>query len=66
MGILFDALIFITRDVVCDKRQKPEYKQLLDDLKDRRRYWKWEEPLGRARRTRFGIGYGFGVRQTVE
>jgi hypothetical protein len=43
-------------------------KQLLDVLKERRRYWKLkEEALDRnVRRTRLGRGYGPVVRQTTE
>jgi hypothetical protein len=43
-------------------------KQLLDDLKERRRYWKLkEEALDRTMwRTRFGRVYGPVVRQTTE
>jgi hypothetical protein len=43
-------------------------KQLLDDLKEKRRYWKLkEEELDRTKwRTRFGRGYGPVVRQTTE
>jgi hypothetical protein len=43
-------------------------KQLLDDLKEQRRYWKLKaEALDRTLwRTRFGIGYGPFVRQTTE
>jgi hypothetical protein len=43
-------------------------KQLLDDLKEKRRYWKMkEEALDRTLwRTRFGRGYGPVVRQTTE
>jgi hypothetical protein len=43
-------------------------KQLLDDLKKTRRYWKLkEEALDRiVWRTRFGRGYGPVVRQTAE
>jgi hypothetical protein len=43
-------------------------KQLLDDLKEKRRYWKLkEEALDRTLwRTRFGRGYGPVVRQTAE
>jgi hypothetical protein len=43
-------------------------KQLLDDLKKKRRYWKLkEETLDRTLwRTRFGGGYGPVVRQTTE
>jgi hypothetical protein len=43
-------------------------KQLLDDLKEKRRYWKFkEEALDRSLwRTHFGRGYGPVVRQTAE
>jgi hypothetical protein len=43
-------------------------KQLLDDLKGKRRYWKLkEEALDRTQwRTRFGKGCGPVVRQTTE
>jgi hypothetical protein len=43
-------------------------KQLLDDLKEKRRYWKLkEEELDRTQwRTRFGRDYGPVVRQTTE
>jgi hypothetical protein len=43
-------------------------KQLLDDLKEKRGYWKMkEEALDRTLwRTRFGRGYGPVVRQTTE
>jgi hypothetical protein len=43
-------------------------KQLLDDLKEKRRYWKLkEEALDRTLwRNRFGRGYGPVVRQTAE
>jgi hypothetical protein len=43
-------------------------KQLLNDLKEKRIYWKLkEEPLDRTLwRTRFGRGYGPVVRQTAE
>jgi hypothetical protein len=42
-------------------------KQLLDDLKEKRRYWKLKaEPLDRTVwRTRFGRDYGPVVRQTA-
>jgi hypothetical protein len=42
-------------------------KQLLDDLKEKKRYWKLkEEALDRTVwRTRFGRGYGPVVRQTT-
>jgi hypothetical protein len=44
------------------------YKQLLDDLKEKKRYWKLEEEaLDRTLwRARFGRGYGPVVRQTAE
>jgi hypothetical protein len=43
-------------------------KQLLDGLKEKRRYWKLkEEALDRSLwRTGFGRGYGPVVRQTAE
>jgi hypothetical protein len=43
-------------------------KQLLDDLKEKRRYWKLkEEELDHTVwRTRFGRGYGPVVRETAE
>jgi hypothetical protein len=43
-------------------------KQLLDDLKEKRRYWKLkEEALDRTFwRSRFGRGYEPVVRQTAE
>jgi hypothetical protein len=43
-------------------------KQLLDDLKEKKRYWKLKEAaLDRTLwRTRFGRGYGPIVRQTTE
>jgi hypothetical protein len=49
-------------------RQGRRCKQLLDDLKEKRRYWKLkEEVLDRTLwRTRFGRGYGPFARQTTE
>jgi hypothetical protein len=49
-------------------RQGRRRKQLLDDLKEKKRYWKLkEEALDRTLwRTRFGGGYGPVVRQTTE
>jgi hypothetical protein len=49
-------------------RQGRMRKQLLDDLKEKRRYWKLkEEAVDRSlSRTRFGRGYGPVVRQTTE
>jgi hypothetical protein len=48
----------------CGKR----LKQLLDELKDKRGYWKWKkealDPI--MWRTRFGISYRPIVRQTTE
>jgi hypothetical protein len=43
-------------------------KQLLDDLEEKRRYWKLkEEALDQTlRRTHFARGYGPVVRQTTE
>ena len=48
------------------ERRGIRHKQLLDDLKERRKYWKWTEdvqahPLWR---TCFGRGYGPVVTQT--
>jgi hypothetical protein len=50
------------------KRRGRECQQLLDDLKENRRYWKLkEESLDHTVwRTRFGRGYGPDVRQTAE
>jgi hypothetical protein len=50
------------------ERRGRRRKQLLDDLKEKRRYCKLkEETLDRNLwRTRFGRGYGPVVRQTVE
>ena len=48
-------------------RRGGRLKQLLDDLKENRGYWKLkEEALDRTLRTRFGRGYGPLVRQTAE
>jgi hypothetical protein len=50
------------------RRRGRRRKQLLDDLKEKRRYWTLkEEALDRTVwRTRFGRGYGPVVRQTAE
>jgi hypothetical protein len=50
------------------ERRGRRRKQLLDDLKEKRGYWKSkEEALDRTLwRTRFGRGYGPVVRQTTE
>ena len=49
-------------------RQGERHKQLLDDLKETRGYWKLktEAPDRTVWRTRFGRGYGPDVRQTME
>jgi hypothetical protein len=49
-------------------RRRKRRKQLPNDLKEKRRYWKLkEEALDRtAWRTRFARGYGHFVRQTTE
>jgi hypothetical protein len=49
-------------------RRGRRHKQLLDDLKEKKIYWKLkEEALDRTVwRTRFGRGYGPVVRQTTE
>jgi hypothetical protein len=41
-------------------------KQLLDDLKEKRRYWKLKALDRTLWRTRFGRGYGPVLRQTTE
>jgi hypothetical protein len=53
---------------VTGRRRRRRRKQLLDDLKGMRRYWKLkDEALDRTLwRTRFGRGYGPVVRQTTE
>jgi hypothetical protein len=50
------------------ERRGRRRKQLLNDLKEKRRYWKLKEDvLDRTLwRTRFGRGYGPVVRQTAE
>jgi hypothetical protein len=50
------------------ERRERRRKQLLDDLKGQRRYWKLkDEALDRTLwRTRFGRGYGPVVRQTTD
>jgi hypothetical protein len=49
-------------------RQGRRCKQLVDDLKKKRRYWKLKEEALDCTlwRTRFGRGYGPVVRQTTE
>jgi hypothetical protein len=49
-------------------RRENRRKQLLDDLKEKRRYWKLkEDALDRIIcRIRLGRGYGPVVRQTME
>jgi hypothetical protein len=44
------------------------HKQLLDDLKEKKRYWKLKEEALDCTlwRTRFGRGYGPVIRQTTE
>jgi lauroyl/myristoyl acyltransferase len=58
------------RDVKIEvtRRGGKRSKQLVDELKEKRRYWKLkEEALDRTlQRTRFGRGYGPVVRQTAE
>jgi hypothetical protein len=50
------------------ERRGSKRKQLLDDLKEKRRYWKLkEEALDRTQwRTRFGRGYGPIIKQARE
>jgi hypothetical protein len=54
--------------IVVTRRRGRRRKQLLDDLKEKRGYWKLkEEALDRTLwRTRFGRDYGSVVRQTTE
>jgi hypothetical protein len=49
-------------------RRARRRKQLLDDLEEKRRYWKVKEEVldGTMWRTRFGRGYGPVVRQSTE
>jgi hypothetical protein len=49
-------------------RRGSRRKQLLDDLKEKKSYWKLEEEALDLTlwRTRFGRGYGPVVRQTIE
>jgi hypothetical protein len=57
-----------TGKVGSDRKRGRIHKQLLDDLKEKKGYWKFkEESLDRALwRTRFGEGYGSFVRQLTE
>jgi replicative superfamily II helicase len=52
----------------CFLKHVSRRKQLLDDLKEKRRYWKWKEEALDCTlwRTHFGRGYGRVVRQTTE
>ena len=49
-------------------RRRKRRKQLLEDLKESRRYWKWkiEAPDRTVWRSRCERGYGPVIRQTVE
>jgi hypothetical protein len=49
-------------------RWRSRHKRLLDDLTEKRRYWKLKkEALDRpVRRTHFGRSYRPGIRQTIE
>jgi hypothetical protein len=49
-------------------RQERRRKQLLDDLKGKKEYWKFKaEAIGRSMwRTHFGRGYGAVVKQAIE
>ena len=50
-----------------DLKTKKKTKQLLDDLEERRRYWKLKEKTLDCTlwRTRFGGGYGLVMRQVT-
>jgi hypothetical protein len=58
----------LERRIEMTGRRGRRLKQLLDDLKEKRRYWTLkEEAFHRTLwRTRFGRGYGPVVRQTTE
>jgi hypothetical protein len=58
----------LERRIEMTGRRGRRRKQLLDDIKEKRRYWKLkEEALDRTPwRTRFGREYGPVVRQTTE
>jgi hypothetical protein len=58
----------IERRIEMTGRRGGRRKKVLDDLKDKRGFWKLkEEALDRTMwRTRFGRGYGPVVRQTTE
>jgi hypothetical protein len=49
-------------------RRERRRKQLLDDLKEKRKYWKLKEEAldSTLWRTRFGRGFGPVVRETTE
>jgi hypothetical protein len=61
-------LVDVNERIEMKERRGRRRKQLLDDLKEKRIYWKLkEEALDRTLwRTRFGRGYGPVVRQTAE
>jgi hypothetical protein len=48
-------------------RRGRRHKQLLDDIREKQRYWKLKQEIldGTSWRTRFGRGYGPDVRQTT-
>jgi hypothetical protein len=58
----------LERRIEMTGRREKRRKQLLDDLKEKRKYWKLkEQALDRALwRSRFGRGYGPVIRQTTE
>jgi hypothetical protein len=58
----------LERRIEMTGRRGRRCKQLLDDIKEKRRYWKFKnEALDRTLwRTRFGRGYVPVVRQTTE
>jgi hypothetical protein len=63
----FYAVPYCARREMTGRRERRR-KQLLDDLKEKIRYWKLKEeaPDRTLWRTRFGRGYGPVVRQTTE
>jgi hypothetical protein len=51
--------------IIWTRRRGRRRKQLLDDLKEVRRYWKLKEEAQDRMRTRFGRGYGPVARHTT-
>jgi hypothetical protein len=60
-------LSHIIEGKIVGTRRQRRHKQLLDDLKEARRYWKLKEKAQNHTlwRTQFGRGYGPVTRQTI-